>query len=277
MLFNNYARSIILILYWIQTFKSQGLKFYFAFCHTLNTVYQAYYKIFIMKAVAGKCNNANLMITCRALTFLVAFYLYSADILKLSIHTYILFSTSEEYTKWWIHTVTWISEYKNSHTIWVCVCFNSITCSKIVKRVLTEHTNLLYCWQRARRALMLFNDVPMRTRRVLSLYKVYGNNTLLVLNWTSLNSLNAVTIIVTIITAVTIIVTADNGLPAVFHCNIFLLLCTVEPHYNEVLGTMKITLLFQVSHYIRVKTKYKELGPAKLPCYKRVLLYPTSL
>ena len=23
--------------------------------------------------------------------------------------------------------------------------------------------------------------------------------------------------------------------------------------------------------------KYKELGPAKLPCYKRVLLYPTSL
>ena len=25
---------------------------------------------------------------------------------------------------------------------------------------------------------------------------------------------------------------------------------TVEPHYNEVLGTMKITLLYQVSHYI---------------------------
>ena len=42
---------------------------------------------------------------------------------------------------------------------------------------------------------------------------------------------------------------------------------------------MKITLLYQVSHYIRVKKpkKYKELGPAKLPCYKRVLLYPTSL
>ena len=29
--------------------------------------------------------------------------------------------------------------------------------------------------------------------------------------------------------------------------------CTVEPHYNEVLGTMKITLLYQVSHYITVK------------------------
>ena len=28
---------------------------------------------------------------------------------------------------------------------------------------------------------------------------------------------------------------------------------TVEPRYNEVLGTMKITLLYQVSHNIRVK------------------------
>ena len=28
---------------------------------------------------------------------------------------------------------------------------------------------------------------------------------------------------------------------------------TAEPLYNEVLGTMKITLLYQVSHYIRVK------------------------
>ena len=55
--------------------------------------------------------------------------------------------------------------------------------------------------------------------------------------------------------------------------------CTVEPLYNEVLGTMKITLLYQVSHYIRVKKtkKYKELEPAKLPRYKRILLYPTSL
>ena len=55
------------------------------------------------------------------------------------------------------------------------------------------------------------------------------------------------------------------------------MVCTVEPRYNEDLGTMKITLLYQVSHYIRVKKlKYKELGPAKSPCYKRVLLYPTS-
>ena len=48
------------------------------------------------------------------------------------------------------------------------------------------------------------------------------------------------------------------------------LFITVEPRYKEVLGTMKITLLYQVSHYIRVKKtkKYKELGPAKLPSYK---------
>ena len=53
---------------------------------------------------------------------------------------------------------------------------------------------------------------------------------------------------------------------------------TVEPRYNEVLGTVTITLLYRVSHYIGVKKqKYKELGPAKLPHYKRVLLYPTSL
>ena len=33
---------------------------------------------------------------------------------------------------------------------------------------------------------------------------------------------------------------------------------TVEPRYNEDLGTMKITLLYQVSHYIREK-KNKEI------------------
>ena len=33
------------------------------------------------------------------------------------------------------------------------------------------------------------------------------------------------------------------------------LLYTVDPLYNEVLGTMKITLLYQVSRYIRVKNK----------------------
>ena len=40
---------------------------------------------------------------------------------------------------------------------------------------------------------------------------------------------------------------------------------TVKPRYNEDLGTMKITLLQQVSCYNRVKTKkYKELGTSKI-------------
>ena len=50
----------------------------------------------------------------------------------------------------------------------------------------------------------------------------------------------------------------------------------MEPHYNEVLGTMKITLLYQVSHRVK-KKKSKELGLAKLLCYNRVLLYLTSI
>ena len=51
--------------------------------------------------------------------------------------------------------------------------------------------NLAYCQLRARRALMLFKDVWLRVRRVLSLYKVYGNSALLVLNTTALNSIHA--------------------------------------------------------------------------------------
>ena len=47
---------------------------------------------------------------------------------------------------------------------------------------------------------------------------------------------------------------------------------TVEPPYNKVLGTMKITLLYSVSGFSlsqgKKTKKYKELGPAKLPCYK---------
>ena len=38
---------------------------------------------------------------------------------------------------------------------------------------------------------MLFKDVLLRNRRVLSWYKVYGYNALLVLFGTSLNSINA--------------------------------------------------------------------------------------
>ena len=56
--------------------------------------------------------------------------------------------------------------------------------------------------------------------------------------------------------------------------------CTVEPRYNEVLGTIKITLFIQVSHYIRVK-KQRNIKSWDQQNYlviiKRVLLYPTSL
>ena len=42
-----------------------------------------------------------------------------------------------------------------------------------------------YIQLRARRELSLFNNVPLRTRRALSLYKVYGDNALLVLSRTA--------------------------------------------------------------------------------------------
>ena len=45
-------------------------------------------------------------------------------------------------------------------------------------------------WVKSEKDIMLLNDVPLRTRRVLSLYKVYGNSALLVLNRTSMNSVN---------------------------------------------------------------------------------------
>ena len=40
----------------------------------------------------------------------------------------------------------------------------------------------------ARRALSIFKDVPLRTRWALTLYNVYGDSALLVLNGTSLSS-----------------------------------------------------------------------------------------
>ena len=43
---------------------------------------------------------------------------------------------------------------------------------------------------RARKVLMQFKDVVLRFRRVLLLYKVYDDSTLLVINGTSLNSIN---------------------------------------------------------------------------------------
>ena len=39
--------------------------------------------------------------------------------------------------------------------------------------------------------VLKLKDILLRTRRALSLYKVYGNSVLLVLNGTSLSSFNA--------------------------------------------------------------------------------------
>ena len=54
---------------------------------------------------------------------------------------------------------------------------------------------------------------------------------------------------------------------------------TVEPCYNEDLGTMKITLLYQGSLIYQGKTQrnIKSWEQQKLPCYKKVLLYPSSV
>ena len=48
-------------------------------------------------------------------------------------------------------------------------------------------TMIPLCQVRTRRALMQVKDVPSRTKRALSLYKVYGDSALLVLNGTLLN------------------------------------------------------------------------------------------
>ena len=42
---------------------------------------------------------------------------------------------------------------------------------------------------------MLFNDFPLRARRALLLYKVYGDSALLVLNGTLLNSNGALMVL----------------------------------------------------------------------------------
>ena len=59
------------------------------------------------------------------------------------------------------------------------------------KRLVLCWYTLQCCQFQARRALMLFKNVLLRTRKALLVYKVYGNNTLLVLNEISLNSVNA--------------------------------------------------------------------------------------
>ena len=54
---------------------------------------------------------------------------------------------------------------------------------------------------------------------------------------------------------------------------------TVKPCYNEVLGTMKISLLYQVSHYIRVKKQrnIKSWYQQNYLVIRGFCLYPTSV
>ena len=56
---------------------------------------------------------------------------------------------------------------------------------------LTSQLSFIYLQLRARRSLIFSKVVPMITRRALPLYKVYGNSAVLVLNGTSLKSINA--------------------------------------------------------------------------------------
>ena len=53
------------------------------------------------------------------------------------------------------------------------------------------HRRALHCQLWVRRALVQFKDVLLRTRRGLSLYKAYGDSTLLLLNGPSFVSMNA--------------------------------------------------------------------------------------
>ena len=47
--------------------------------------------------------------------------------------------------------------------------------------------------------------------------------------------------------------------------------------WNLVITHGNFLVISGFSYQGKKTKKYNELGPAKLPCYKRVLLYPTSL
>ena len=82
----------------------------------------------------------------------------------------------------------WISETW-SHFMWHCTS-PFIDLNHIIRKSVNEPYTLLYYRLRARRVLMLFNDVLLRTRRGLFTigFVLYSNNTLLVINGTSLSS-----------------------------------------------------------------------------------------
>ena len=80
--------------------------------------------------------------------------------------------------------------FLNAH-FWVyknVTCMSGLACIKMSNHCYILLYFVSYRQLRARRALLNFKDVPLRTRRALSLYKVFGDSALLVLNGTSLNS-----------------------------------------------------------------------------------------
>ena len=89
------------------------------------------------------------------------------------------------------------SIYVSAFSRFVCIYLISLFYSLINITYLNNHLfkkkslSLQYRRLRARRALLQLKDVPLRTRRALSLYKVVGDSALLVLNGTSLSCNNA--------------------------------------------------------------------------------------
>ena len=72
----------------------------------------------------------------------------------------------------------------------------------------------------------------------------------------------------------------DMGLDTSSEGLIFSRMPNMQVQWNLVITRslgLKITLYACFLYQGKRTKKYKELGPAKLPCYKRVLLYPTSL
>ena len=63
---------------------------------------------------------------------------------------------------------------------WVLQCASGLCCVTCVSTVIMSIES--------QKGVSIFKDVPFRTRKALSLYKVYGDSALLVLNRTSLNS-----------------------------------------------------------------------------------------
>ena len=72
-----------------------------------------------------------------------------------------------------------------------CMVFHVLCFAFVTIKCVSYATFWIYRQLRARRALLQFKDIPLKTRRALLLYKVYGDSALLVFNGTSLICNNA--------------------------------------------------------------------------------------